>query len=143
MAGQRMRVPLRSRQKLLRTEKVMNTERVQVAARASCRRAAVNAHRAADAANMERGGRVESAALAAAGRTAIAAGVRVVGMVMQPRRTDPAALAVAGRVAVNAPIVRPRLEETDSLGRSIHGRSDLIIATIYKVDSRFFSQKRA
>jgi len=120
----------------------VNSERVEVAASAFAGRAAVNAHRAADAANMERGGRVESAALAAAGRTAIAAGVRVVGVVMEPRRTDPAALAIADRVAVNAAIVRPRLEETDSLGRGIHGRSDAIIATIYRVDSRFMGQQQ-
>ena len=51
--------------------------------------------------------------------------------------------AVAGRVAVNATILRPWLEETDSLGRGCHGRSVVIIATIYRVDSRFFRQKRA
>jgi hypothetical protein len=121
----------------------VNPERIEVAASAFAGRAAINADGAADAADVERGGRVESAALAPAVRTAVAAGVRVVGVVMEPRRTDPAALAVAGRVAVNAPIVRPRLEETDSLGRGIHGRSDAIIAMIYRIAIRFLGQKRA
>jgi len=43
-------------------------------------------------------------------------------------------------IAVNAPILRPWLEETDSLGRGVHGRTDVIIATTYRVDSRFFAK---
>jgi hypothetical protein len=58
-------------------------------------------------------------------------------------RIEVAASALAGRSAVNAAIVRPRLEDTDSLGRGIHGRSDAIIATIYRVDSRFFGKNEA
>lgn len=94
----------------------MNPERVERAAFAFAGRAAVNADRAADAADMERGGRIELAPLAPAVRTAVAAGVRVVRMVVQPSGTDPAPIPIAGRIAVNAPVLRPRLEQTDSLG---------------------------
>ncbi len=120
----------------------MNSERVEGAAFALAVRAAVNADRATDAADVEGGGRVELAALAAAVRTAVAAGVRVAGMVMQPGGADPAAVAVAGGVAINAPILRLRLEETDSLG-AWEGHEDAIITAIYRVASRFSGQKRA
>ena len=121
----------------------MNSERIEGAAFALAGRATVNADRAANAADVQRRGWIELAALTPAVRTAVAAGILVVGVVMESGRADPAAVAVAGRVAVNAPVLWPRLEETDSLGRGIHGRSDVIIATIYRVHSRFIGQKRA
>ncbi len=120
----------------------MNSERIERAAFALAGRAAVNADRAADPANVQGGGRVELAALAAAVRTAVAAGVRIVGMVMQSGGADPAAIAVTGGVAIDAPILRLRLEETDSLG-AWEGHGDAIIIAIYRVASRFFGQKRA
>ena len=92
---------------------------------------------------MQRGGRIELAPFPPTVGTAVAASIRVVGVVVEAGRADPAAVAVTGRIAVNAAVFRPRLEETDSLGRGIHGRSDLIIATIYRVDSRFIGRKRA
>jgi len=120
----------------------VNPERIESAAFALAVRAAVNADRAADAADVEGGGRVELAALAAAVRTAVAAGVRVVGMVMQPSGADAAAIAVAGGIAVDTAILRFRLEETDSLGARNRHRDAIIIA-IYRVASRFFGEKRA
>jgi hypothetical protein len=120
----------------------VNPERIEGAAFAFAVRAAVNADRAADAADVEGGGWVEPAALAAAVRTAVAAGVRIVGMVMQSGGADPAAIAVTGGVAIDAPILRLRLEETDSLG-AWEGHGDAIIIAIYRVASRFFGQKRA
>jgi hypothetical protein len=120
----------------------VNLERIEGAAFALAGRAAVNADGAADAADVEGRGRVELAALAAAVRTAVAAGVRVVGMVMQSGGADAAAVAVAGGVAIDATILRLRLEGTDSLGtRNRH--EDAIIIAIYRVVSRFFGQKRA
>ena len=98
----------------------MNPERVEGATFALAVRAAVDADRAADAADVEGGGRVELAALAAAVGTAVAAGVRIVGVVMKLEGTDPAAIAVAGRVTINTPILRPRLEKTDSVGGRYH-----------------------
>lgn len=92
---------------------------------------------------MQRGRRVKFATLATAARTAIAAGIGVVRMVVQFARTDPAAIPVAGGVAIDAAIGWLGLEETDSLGRSVHGRSNVIIATDNRADTRFFSQKRA
>jgi len=121
----------------------VNPERIEVAAFALAGRTTVNADGASDAADVQRRGRVELAAFAPAVGTAVATGVRVVGVVVEFGRADLAAVAVAGRVAIDAPIIRPRLKETDSLGRSIHGRSDVIITTIYRLVSRFFSQKRA
>jgi hypothetical protein len=120
----------------------VNSERIEGAAFAFAVRAAVNADRAADTADVEGGGRVELAALAAAVRTAVAAGVRIVGMVMQSGGADPAAIAVTGGVAIDAPILRLRLEETDSLG-AWEGHRDAIITANYRVASRFFGQKRA
>jgi hypothetical protein len=120
----------------------VNPERIEGAAFALAVRAAVNADGAADAADVEGGGRVELAALAAAVRTAVAAGVRIVGMVVQPGGADAAAVAVAGGVAIDAPILRLRLEETDSLG-AWEGHGDARINAIYRVASRFFGQKRA
>jgi hypothetical protein len=113
-----------------------------MAASAFAWRTTVNADGAADAADVESGRRVELAALAAAVRTAVAAGVRIVGMVVQPGGTDPAAVAVAGGVAIDAPILRLWLEETDSLGAWV-GHGDARITAIYRVASRFFGQKRA
>ena len=43
-------------------------------------------------------------------------------------------------IAINAPILRPWLEETDSLGRGVHGRTYVVIATSYRVNSRFFAK---
>lgn len=94
----------------------MNPERIEGAAFALAGRAAVNADGSADAADVQGRGRVEPATLAAAVRTAVAAGVRIVGMVMQSGGADAAAIPVAGGVAINAPIFRLWLEETDSLG---------------------------
>jgi hypothetical protein len=120
----------------------VNPERIEGAAVALAVGSAVNADRAADAADVEGGGWVEPAALAVAVRTAVAAGVRIVGMVMQSGGADPAAIAVTGGVAIDAPILRLRLEETDSLG-AWEGHGDAIIIAIYRVASRFFGQKRA
>ena len=61
-------------------------------------------------------------------------------MVMEFGRADSAPVTVACGIAINAPILRPWLEETDSLGRGIHGRSNAIIRTIYRVTSRFFGK---
>ena len=62
---------------------------------------------------------------------------------MEFGRADSAPITVACGIAVNTPILSPWLEETDSLGRGIHGRSSAIISTIYRVASRFFGKKRA
>jgi hypothetical protein len=110
----------------------VNPERVEGAAFTLAGRAAVNADGAADPSNVQRCGWVEPAALAAAVRTAVAAGVWVVGMVMQPSGADAAAIAVAGGVAVDTAILRLRLEETDSLGAWM-GHGDAIIIAIYRV----------
>jgi hypothetical protein len=120
----------------------VNPERIEGAAFALAGRAAINADRAADAADVQRCGWVEPAALATAVRTAVAAGVRIVGMVMQSGGADPAAIAVTGGVAIDARILRLRLEETYSLG-AWEGHGDAIITAIYRVASRFFGQKRA
>jgi len=114
----------------------VNPERVEGAAFALAGRAAVNADGAADPSNVQRCGWVEPAALAAAIRTAVAAGVWVVGMVMQPGGADATAIAVAGGLAVDAAILWFRLEETDSLGaRNRHG--DSIIIAIYRLSNSF------
>jgi len=120
----------------------VNPERIEGAAFALAGRSAVNADGAADAANVQGGGRVELAALAAAVRAAVTAGVGVVRVIMESCRADPATVAVTDGVAVDAPIPRLRLEETDSLG-AWEGHGDAIITAIYRVASRFFGQKRA
>jgi len=69
---------------------------------------------------MQRGRRVKFATLATAARTAIAAGIRVVRMIVQFARADPAAIPVAGGVAIDAAIGSGLAEEA-------HLRKRLII----------------
>jgi hypothetical protein len=124
------------------SKRVVNPERIEGPAFALAGRSAVNADGAANAADMQGGGRIELAALAAAVRAAVTAGVGVVRVIMESCRANPATVAVTGGVAVDALILRLRLEETDSL-RSGEGHGDAIITAIYIVASRFFGQKRA
>ena len=82
----------------------MNSKRVEGTALAPARRAAVNADRAADAADVQGGGRIELAALAPAGRTAVATSARIVRVVMESGRANPTTVAIACGVTVNATI---------------------------------------
>ena len=103
----------------------MNPERIEGAAFALAGRSAVNADGAANAADVQGGGRIELAALAPAARAAVTAGVGVVRVIMESCRADSATVAVAGGVAIDAPVLRLRLEETDSLGAHVgHGGRD-------------------
>ena len=102
------------------SKRIVNSKRVHAAAFAAAFRPAVNANFAAHPVDMQMGRRIVFAAPTPTRRTAVAAGVRIVRMVMKLEGADPAAVAVTGRIAVNAPVLRPRLEKTDSLERRCH-----------------------